>query len=94
MLGLNVTYTMKPGLREEFVSQVSAQGILSAIRQENGCLGYHYFFSVDDPDQLLLVERWTDAQAQAVHMTQPHMAGLAPLKERCVVTSRLERYDL
>ena len=94
MLGLNVTYTMKPGKREDFVSQVTDQGILAAIRAEEGCLGYHYFYSAEDPDQLLLVERWTDEQAQAVHMGQPHMKRLAAIKEACALDTRLERYSL
>ena len=94
MLGLNVTYTMKPGKREEFVAQVTGQGILQAIREENGCLSYCYFASVEDPDQLLLVERWTDEQAQAAHMGQPHMKRLAAIKESCALDTKLERYQL
>lgn len=94
MLGLNVTYRMKPGKREEFLAQVTAQGILAAIRAEEGCLGYRYFCSVEDPDQLLLVERWTDEQAQATHMGQPHMKQLAAIKEICALDTKLERYQL
>ena len=33
MLGVNVTYMMKPGKREEFLSEVVACGALDAIRR-------------------------------------------------------------
>ena len=73
---LNVTYTMKPGLRAEFLREVSEHGIQKAVLAEEGCLQYQYFEAVDEPDKLLLVERWTERTAQEVHMTQPHMVPL------------------
>ena len=94
MLGINVFYTMKPGTREEFVSQVTAQGLLQAIRQEEGCLEYGYYFSAHDPDLLLLVEKWTAPEAQKVHMTQPHMETLGQLKEQYALDTKLEFYQL
>ena len=85
---LNVTYTMKPGLRAEFLREVSEHGI-----QKEGCLQYQYFEAVDEPDKLLLVERWTERKAQEVHMTQPHMVPLKEIKERCVADSLVEKFD-
>ena len=84
---LNVTYTMKPGLRAEFLREVSEHGIQKAVLAEEGCLQYQYFEAVDEPDKLLLVERWT------VHMTQPHMVPLKEIKERCVADSLVEKFD-
>ena len=60
---LNVTYTMKPGLRAEFLREVSEHGIQKAVLAEEGCLQYQYFEAVDEPDKLLLVERWTERTA-------------------------------
>ena len=53
---LLVTYTARPGMREEFVQKVREAGILEAIRKENGCVRYDYFYSEEDENQLLLVE--------------------------------------
>ena len=63
---LNVTYTMKPGLRAEFLREVSEHGIQKAVLAEEGCLQYQYFEAVDEPDKLLLVEKWTLAGASSV----------------------------
>lgn len=90
---LNVTYTMKPGLWAEFLREVSEHGIQKAVLAEEGCLQYQYFEAVDEPDKLLLVERWTERTAQEVHMTQPHMVPLKEIKERCVADSLVEKFD-
>lgn len=92
--GIHVIYMMKPGKREEFLSDLAAQGIPQAVRAEDGCLQYDYFIPVDESDQLLLMEKWTAREAQQVHLTQPHMALLKPIKERCVLEVKLETYDL
>ena len=90
---LNVTYTMKPGLRAEFLREVSEHGVQKAVLAEEGCLQYQYFEAVDEPDKLLLVERWTERKAQEVHMTRPHMVPLKEIKERCVADSLVEKFD-
>ena len=87
MLFLNVTYTMKPGMREVFLKEV--QGILDTVRREDGCLAYAYYLPVEEDDTLLLVERWRDQAAQQVHLAAPHMAALGKLKERCVVRTQI-----
>ena len=89
MLLFNVTYTMLPGKREEFVKAVRESGILKAVREEEGCLGYSYYLPEEEDGTLLLVERWTDAQAQKAHLATPHMAKLAEIKERCVTDTRM-----
>ena len=91
---LNVTYTMKPGLRAEFLREVSEHGIQKAVLAEEGCLQYQYFEAVDEPDKLLLVEKWTDPESQKVHTTQPHMDLIAAVKDRCVDHMELAFYHL
>mgnify|MGYP005787415049 CR=1 FL=1 len=92
MLGVNVMYIMKPGMRDQFLAEVAA--VQQTVRREAGCVQYDYFLSADDPDKLLLVEKWTSAEAQKVHSTQPHMDLIAAAKDRCVARSELEFYPL
>lgn len=94
MLGVNVTYTMKPGARAAYLAELAAQGIREAVRREDGCLQYDYFLPVDEADRLLLVEKWTSREAQKVHLTQPHMARAAALKERFITDTKVEFYEL
>ena len=78
---LHVTYTAKPGCREAFVRRIVTEGILTAIRAEEGCLGYDYYFSAQDENVVLLVERWESEAHVRVHLTQPHMAQLRTFKD-------------
>ena len=80
MLLLNVTYTMKPGMRDTFLKEVQAQGILDAVRQEDGCLQYAYYLPAQEDDTLLLVEMWTEPALQQAHCQTEIFARLQALK--------------
>lgn len=81
---LTVKYNCKPGMREAFLRTLVERGIVTAIRSEDGCLCYDYYLSVQDENVILLVERWTSAEHQRIHMQQPHMAELMAIKEEMV----------
>ena len=90
-LMLLVTYTALPGQRDAFLSEVAAAGLLSKIQQEDGCLRYDYFRSVQDADELLLVEVWASEAQQKQHMLQPNMAQLTQIKNRHIASTKLDR---
>lgn len=89
MLFLNVIYTMKPGMRDTFLKEVQDQGILDAVRGEDGCLQYAYYIPAQEDNTLLLVEHWRDREAQQIHQKAPHMARLVKIKELCVTDTKL-----
>lgn len=43
MIVLNVTYRCKPGMRDEFLQKIQAEGIDAASRAEAGNLKYDYY---------------------------------------------------
>ena len=89
MLLIQVTYTMRPGQREAFVRRIRESGILDTIRGEDGCLGYAYYLPEEEDGTLLLVEKWTDAQAQKAHLETPHMKQMAAFKPEYVADTKL-----
>ena len=88
---LLVTYTAKPGMADDFLREIDARGILCKIRQEDGCLDYSYYRSAEEPDQILLLERWESPYHQTIHMSQPHMAELSRLKDRYIAGTQFQR---
>ena len=90
-LTLYVRYLAKPGCRETFLRQLTTHGIIDAIRREDGCLRYDYFCAAEDENCLLLVEKWSSAEAQKLHMTQPHMARLLAMKDTYIAQTQLGR---
>lgn len=91
---LLVTYTAKPGMREQFLSEIKECAILETIRREAGCLTYDYFLAAEDENRLLLVEKWTSQEQQQIHMAQPHMKQLAEVKDRWIAQTNVERIYL
>lgn len=94
MIVLNVTYQCKPDRREEFLETIMAEGIDAASRAEAGNIKYDYYFPADgNQDELLLVEKWRDADALKEHSVQPHFIRLGELKPEFVLDTVIERYE-
>ena len=93
-LTLYVRYLAKPGCRETFLRQLTTQGVIDAIRLEDGCLRYDYFLSVQNADEILLVEQWQTDEKQQAHLRAPHMDRLRRLKSEYVADAQLGRVHL
>ena len=92
MIILNVTYKCKPGMRAAFRDVIRAEGIDAACRAEDGNLKYDYYMSTEDPDEMMLVEHWADADVLEVHGRQPHFARLGDLKGEYVDSTEIRKY--
>jgi len=93
MIVLNVTYKCKPDMRDEFLEVIYTEGIDVASRAEEGNLKYDYYTPVDGSDEILLVEKWIDAQALEAHARQPHFARLGELKAEFIDETVVERFE-
>lgn len=94
MIILNVTYKCKPQMNEKFLEAIKGEGIDKACRAEDGNIKYDYYFPADGSDELLLVEKWRDAEALAVHGKQPHFARLGELKNEFVDDTAIEKFEV
>lgn len=94
MYTIYVKFKCFQGKREAFVERVKSEGILSAIRAEDGCLRYDYYFSESDPNELLLIEAWETKRHQQIHIEQPHMELLRSLKDSYIETTALGEFEL
>lgn len=93
-LKLYAVYHAKPGGRELFVRTLVEQGVLTAIRSEPGCVAYDYYFSAQDENELLLIERWESEAHQRVHMQQPHMDAVRAAKAQYIDSTELGKFRL
>ena len=93
MIVLNVTYKCRPDMKEEFLEMIITEGIDAASRAEEGNIKYDYYLPADGSDELLLVEKWKDAEAIAEHGKQPHYARLKALKTEYVTDTVIERFE-
>ena len=57
---VNIYYTGKNGSAKEFAREMTESGLVNKRRAEEGNERYEYFFPLDDPESVLLIDRWRD----------------------------------
>lgn len=94
MYTIYVVFKCVAGKREEYIERLKSEGIVDAVRKEDGCIRYDYYFSEKDPDEILLIEAWESKKHQEIHIEQPHMARLRELKPDYVVSTKLGEFEI
>lgn len=89
---VNIYYTGKNGSAKEFAREMTESGLVNKIRAEEGNERYEYFFPLDDPETVLLIDRWRDQQALNDHHKSEMMEEIAALREKYALRMRVERY--
>ena len=92
MITVNLYYTGTNGSARAFAEEMVQSGIVAAIRAEDGNVRYEYFFPMDDPETVLLIDQWRDQAAIDVHHTSPMMAQIAALREKYDLHMKVERF--
>jgi len=94
MYTIYVLFQCVPGKREAYIEKLKAEGIVSAIRAEDGCIRYEYYFSEKNPDEILLIEAWETKEHQRIHIGQPYMEQMRSFKDDYVVSTKLGEFEL
>ena len=89
---VNIYYTGKNGSAKEFAREMTESGLVNKIRAEEGNERYEYFFPLDDPETVLLIDRWRDQQALNDHHKSEMMEEIAALRKKYALRMRVERY--
>ena len=94
MYTIYVVFKCVPGKREEYIERLKTEGIVDAVRKEEGCIRYDYYFSENNTDEILLIEAWESKRHQEIHIEQPHMVRLRELKPNFVLSTQLGEFEL
>lgn len=89
---INIYYTGKNGNAKKFVEEMEQSGIAQKIRAEVGNLKYDYFYSVAEPETVLLVDQWESQEALDIHHATPMMNQIIALREKYDITMKVERF--
>ena len=72
----------------------AATRMQAATTAEPGCDEYGFWIAVDDPDRILLFERWADQESLAAHLAAPHTrefgAAISTYADGPVAVTRFE----
>ena len=89
---VNLRYTGTNGSARAFANEMISSGTVDKIRAEEGNLRYEYYYSLEDPETVLLIDSWADQSAIDVHHASPMMAIIASLREKYDLHMTVERY--
>lgn len=89
---INIYYRGENGSARRFAEEMVSSGVVRDIRGEDGNLRYEYFFPMDDPEEVLLIDSWRDQSALDIHHASPMMAKIAELRDKYGLHMRVEHY--
>ena len=92
VITINIRYTGRDNSVSYFLKEMKETGTVDAIRAEEGNLRYEYYWSLDDPNTVLLVDSWASQEALDKHHDSPMMATIAALREKYDIHMTVERY--
>ncbi len=91
-IAVNLYYTGINGNARKFAQEMISGGTVEKIRAEEGNLRYEYFFPLDDPETVLLIDAWENQAAIDLHHASPMMEQIAALREKYDLHMKVERY--
>lgn len=72
---INIYYTGLNGNARKFAEEMIAKGVVEDIRAKDGNLQYEYFLPMEDPETILLIDKWKNQEALDLHHSSPAIKG-------------------
>lgn len=89
---VNIYYHGTNGSARKFAEEMVESGTVDAIRKENGNIRYEYFYPMEDPETVLLIDSWVDQKAIDIHHETDMMKKILELREKYDLHMKVERY--
>lgn len=89
---VNLYYTGTNGNARKFAEEMESSGTAALIRAEAGNERYDYFQPLQDPETVLLIDRWKDQASIDIHHASPMMETITRLREKYDLHMKVERY--
>ena len=92
MITVNLYYNGTNGNARKFAEEMESSGTAAKIRGEEGNVRYEYFFPMNDPETVLLIDAWENQEAIDVHHASPMMKTITELREKYDLHMKVERF--
>ena len=92
VITVNIRYTGKNSSVRYFLQEMEDARLIDMIRDEPGNLRYEYYWSLDDPDTVLIAGSWQDRNAYLAHLASPVTEIAAGLRKKYDISMTVERY--
>ena len=92
MITVNLYYTGINGNARKFAEEMEQSGTASRIRAEKGNIRYEYFFPMNDPETVLLIDSWESQEDIDSHHASLMMKTSTDLREKYDLHMIVERF--
>ena len=92
MITVNLYYTGTNGNARKFAEEMEQSGTADKIRAEKGNVRYEYFFPMNDPETVLLIDSWENQEAIDVHHASGMMQKIVELRNKYDLHMKVERF--
>ena len=89
---INIYYKGENGNARKFAHEMISSGIVDRVRKEDGNLKYEYFLPFDDEETVLLIDRWENEEALAIHHKSEMMKEIAELRKKYQISMKVEKF--
>lgn len=89
---VNIYYSGKNGNARRFAEEMESSGTADLIRSEKGNERYEYFFPMNDPETVLLIDSWRDQQSIDAHHSSEMMKTITELREKYDLHMSVQRF--
>ena len=89
---VNIYYTGEKDNARKFAEEMISSGTVALIKAEEGNLKYDYYFPIDDPSTVLLIDSWISQEAIDIHHNSPMMKKIIELRNKYDLHMVVERY--
>lgn len=89
---VNIYYGGRDGNARKFAEEMENSGTAALIRAEEGNERYEYFFPMNDPETVLLIDSWRDQKSIDIHHSSNMMNTIIRLREKYDLHMKVERY--
>lgn len=91
-LTINIYYKGKNGNAKKFAEEMMSSGLVDKVRNEKGNERYEYFFPMEDPETVMLIDRWQSEEALDFHHKSEMMQEIAELRNKYKLRMKVERF--
>ena len=92
-LTINIYYTWTNGNARKFAEEMISSWLVDRIRAEEWNEKYEYFFPMDDPETVLLIDRWKNKEALDIHHKSEMMKEIAELRDKYHLHMKVEMFN-
>lgn len=89
---VNIYYTGENGSARKFAEEMVSTGVVADIKAEAGNIRYDYFFPMNDPETVLLIDSWENQAAIDLHHDSPMMGKIMEFRSKYDLHMKVERY--